>query len=292
MMEEHQPLISQENPSKNSKGNLMLSLNYNAEDEDIMQHSSGGNVHPGLHSTDLSNQGCCQPRATSGRQEQQVERESTDRTVNSVPGPPIIPARRENPSKNSEGNLMLSLNFKAEDEDIMQSSSGENVHPGLHSTDLSSNLPNLEGPSSDQSWTVTSTGQKGGKRFHCNEAFTKSSRLYTGDKPHTCSECGKCFTKKSNLVLHEIVHTGVKPYSCSECGKCFTRKSHLVRHERIHTGQKPYSCAKCGKCFTEKSSLVCHERSHTGEKPYSCSECGKCFKRRGQLVIHLRIHKG
>ncbi|XP_040276039.1 zinc finger protein 420-like isoform X2 [Bufo bufo] len=272
MMEEHQPLISQENPSKNSKGNLMLSLNYNAEDEDIMQHSSGGNVHPGLHSTDLSSN---LPNH---------EGPSLDQlwTVTST----------ENPSKNSEGNLMLSLNFKAEDEDIMQSSSGENVHPGLHSTDLSSNLPNLEGPSSDQSWTVTSTGQKGGKRFHCNEAFTKSSRLYTGDKPHTCSECGKCFTKKSNLVLHEIVHTGVKPYSCSECGKCFTRKSHLVRHERIHTGQKPYSCAKCGKCFTEKSSLVCHERSHTGEKPYSCSECGKCFKRRGQLVIHLRIHKG
>ncbi|XP_075689918.1 uncharacterized protein LOC142658064 [Rhinoderma darwinii] len=208
----------------------------------------------------------------------------------------------ENPSMNSEGNFVLSLNYKVED--IMQRSSGQylitlNLHPGLHSTDLSYNSPNHEEPSPDQSHFVTTNiAQNGGKRFQCGEQFTKSlgrfthRRSYRGKKLYSCSECGKSFTGKSNLVIHERIHTGEKPYSCSECGKCFTNDSGLVTHQRIHTGEKPYSCSECGECFRYKSSLVMHQRIHTGVKPYSCSECGKCFTNDSGLVTHQRIHTG
>ncbi|XP_075070845.1 uncharacterized protein LOC142159889 isoform X2 [Mixophyes fleayi] len=113
-------------------------------------------------------------------------------------------------------------------------------------------------------------------------------RANPGEKLFSCPECGKYFTRKSNLLVHQKRHTGIKPFSCSECGKCFYSNAQL--NLRLHTGEKPFSCPECGKCFRLKSNCVLHCRIHTGEKPFSCSDCGKCFTQRASLLTHQRIH--
>ncbi|XP_056406837.1 zinc finger protein ZFP2-like [Hyla sarda] len=206
-----------------------------------------------------------------------------------------------NPSKNSEGNFMLFLNDRGDGE-IMERSSGEdlltpNVHPYLSYN----NPPDHEESSPDQPHIFTTTEQKESESLQCDECgkqFTRRSDLvihsesHTEEKPYVCSVSEKPYITQSHLQLHEKSHTEEKTYLCLECGKCFVDRSSLVMHEIIHADEKPYSCLECGKCFGDRSSLVMHEKSHTGEEPYTCSECGKYFVGKTSLALHESSHTG
>nr|XP_033816293.1 zinc finger protein 2 homolog isoform X3 [Geotrypetes seraphini] len=167
------------------------------------------------------------------------------------------------------------------------------------------------------------------KRFSDNSELTEEKEIQK-HKSFQCTECEKCFTYKSQFVIHQNVHKGQNPpecsihdkdfsqtsqmdrhevnirtkevheinqqgaklFNCPLCDKSFAQKHNLQIHEGIHTGEKAYRCSQCDKSFNHTRSLRFHERIHTGEKPYICTECDKSFNHISTLRTHERIHTG
>ncbi|XP_008247136.2 zinc finger and SCAN domain-containing protein 25 isoform X2 [Oryctolagus cuniculus] len=130
-----------------------------------------------------------------------------------------------------------------------------------------------------------------GKGFSRSSNLVRHQRTHEEEKSYGCVECGKGFALREYLLKHQRTHLGKRPYVCSECWKTFSQRHHLEVHQRSHTGEKPYKCGDCWKSFSRRQHLQVHRRTHTGEKPYTC-ECGKSFSRNANLAVHRRAHTG
>ncbi|XP_011569208.3 zinc finger protein 28 isoform X13 [Plutella xylostella] len=100
---------------------------------------------------------------------------------------------------------------------------------------------------------------------------------------YSCKECGAQLSSRSLLYCHfRKYHTN--ELKCSDCGKCFSIRSKLEDHVLMHTGGKPHQCALCEKAFRTKGFLRKHTLTH-GDQKKTCPICKKVLTTR-----YLRDH--
>ncbi|OXU26962.1 hypothetical protein TSAR_008449 [Trichomalopsis sarcophagae] len=107
--------------------------------------------------------------------------------------------------------------------------------------------------------------QRGERGFNARYKMLVHVRIHTKEKPHTCFECNKSFSRAENLKIHNRSHTGERPYVCPVvgCNKAYSNSSDRFKHTRTHSVDKPYCCKVpgCPKRYTDPSSLRKHVKT-------------------------------
>uniref|UniRef100_A0A7M5XFI2 C2H2-type domain-containing protein n=1 Tax=Clytia hemisphaerica TaxID=252671 RepID=A0A7M5XFI2_9CNID len=134
----------------------------------------------------------------------------------------------------------------------------------------------------------------------CEKTFTKKLLHEKHNKIYNCKDCGKCFSSKHGLRLHQMYH---QPFTSLECekvnvssnsnerGKSFTQEDHLHRFHEESSDEPRFPCEKCGMTFTRKFNLKKHVdgfRCPNGRDKLKCPKCADLFTRKADFNAHTR----
>lgn len=112
----------------------------------------------------------------------------------------------------------------------------------------------------------------------------------TADTPKKfqCRQCAYSTNIMTNLRHHVRVHSGERPFKCSDCGKGFIQKIQMIKHNclaRMRDAVLPVPAASPPAGLTPALS--------PGASPtvalFSCSKCGEAFLRETLLLQHMML---
>lgn len=127
---------------------------------------------------------------------------------------------------------------------------------------------------------------------NANDILNKEGE--TEKKKFTCDDCGKCFSRLSALVSHQLHHPKRKQYQCPDCMLSYSHAATLFNHMKTCSMQKKENISLTKKEYNPKKTLL-------GPKIYHCEQCGKGFwslgayshhKQSQSLCTDLRLRKG
>ena len=106
-----------------------------------------------------------------------------------------------------------------------------------------------------------------------------------------CSECGKTFTMKIELLHHiSSNHAGIPLVKCPICNKRFTTVQSMKKHVKVvHEGIKAHKCPKCDLSFGARPNLMKHIQVRHTKIRVPCELCHQTFTDKSYLKTHYTL---
>lgn len=108
-------------------------------------------------------------------------------------------------------------------------------------------------------------------------------------KKFQCKLCHYSTNIMTNLRHHVRVHSGERPFRCSDCGKGFIQKIQMIKHNCL--ARPPGTVHRIRVTEKQPGPPPDPWPYEPTKRPYSCSQCGETFTREMQFLQHVvQVH--